>query len=387
VTSGDIEGLALLTTPPDAAETTIIGRGVATAAAPDGGLTPLQVALIEAIGDAMTGHHNDVAALAPITPAEFAAALARRDQSFRMRMVHFMLLVALVLRPLPAEVAARIREFADALDVDDGMLSVAQRFSSGALGLASLDFQRNGYTATWRPSDAVALHTSRELEAAWESAVADAELAARWAALEDLPRDSLGRGVWELYRARGFEFPGRPGSAPPLLAQHDWVHVLADYGTTVENELEAFAFIARANDDPHGFSLLAMVVSLFETGYLRADAGLFESDTGHLSTDPRVAIRLADAMRRGALASDERRDDDSIDFLRIDWFELAPLPVTEVRRMLRVLPKSERAVEAGSIGPWEPGGMSPFQHAAGVAMAERDGRTYDSHGACTRDRG
>ncbi|HEY8217963.1 MAG TPA: hypothetical protein VIH82_12575 [Acidimicrobiia bacterium] len=373
-----------LLTPPDAAETLIIARGVASASAPDDGLTPLQAALIEAISDAMTGHQVDASSLAPISAEEYAAALARRNRDFRTRMVHFMLLGALVLRPLPGAVVERVRSYAGALGVDDDMLSVAQRFSSGALGLAALDFQRNGYTSTWHPSDAGALHTSRELESAWESAVADPALAAQWSALEDLPPGTLGRRVWELYRARGFEFPGRPGSAPPLLAQHDWVHVLADYGTTVENELEAFAFIARANDDPHGFSLLAMVISLFETGYLRADAGLFEYDTGHLSTDPRVVVRLADAMRRGALCSDERRDDDSVDFLRLDWFELAPLDLAEVRRMLHVVAKSDAAVRAGSIGPWEPGGMSPFQHAAGMAMAERETRVYDSHGACTQ---
>ena len=119
-----------------------------------------------------------------------------------------------------------------------------------------------------------------------------------------------------MYQARGFGFPGAPGSAPPLLAQHDWVHVLADYGTTVECELEVFAFIARANDDMRAFSLLAMVVSLFETGYLRTGAGLFESDPGHLSVGAGMAIRVADAMRRGALCHDAVTGDDSIDFLR-----------------------------------------------------------------------
>jgi hypothetical protein len=31
--------------------------------------------------------------------------------------------------------------------------------------------------------------------------------------------------------------PGAPGSAPPLLAHQNWVHVLADYGTKVESEI------------------------------------------------------------------------------------------------------------------------------------------------------
>ena len=183
--------------------------------------------------------------------------------------------------------------------------------------------------------------------------------------------------MWELYQARGFVFPGLPGSAPPLLAQHDWVHVLADYGTTVENELEAFAFIARANDDPHGFSLLAMVISLFETGYLRADAGLFEYDTGHLSKDPRVVVRLADAMRRGALCSDERRDDDSVDFLRLDWFELAPLALAEVRRLLHVVPKSDAALRSGIARSLGTRRHEPVPARRGCGDGRAGGAAYD----------
>src|SRR5262249_40656162 len=161
-----------------------------------------------------------------------------------------------------------------ALGVEEGMLEVARRFAEGSLELAAFDFERNGYTAGWGSADEAALHTSTELGSAWDFDLADAELGERWASLERLPERSLGRRVTDFYRAGGFTYPGRPGSAPPLLAQHDWVHVLADYGTTVESELEVFAFIARANDDLHGFSLLAMVVSLFETGYMRTGAGL-----------------------------------------------------------------------------------------------------------------
>jgi hypothetical protein len=187
--------------------------------------------------------------------------------------------------------------------------------------------------------------------------------------------------VWELYRARGFAVPGRPGSAPPLLAQHDWVHVLADYGTTVESELEVFAFIARANDDMRAFSLLAMVVSLFETGYLRTGAGLFEASPGHLSVGEGMAVRVGDAMRRGALCHDEATRSDSIDFLQIDWFEIAALPLDTARDQFRLPPKHETAIAAGSIGPWEPGGISEFQLRSGRALADREDRPYDSYGA------
>jgi hypothetical protein len=157
------------------------------------------------------------------------------------------------------------------------------------------------------------------------------------------------------------------------------VHVLADYGTTVENELEVFAYIARANDDPRGFSLLAMVISLFETGYLPTGMGLFRYDQGHLTDE--VAIRVADALYRGAVSRNVVTGDTSLDFLGIDWFELADLPVEEARAMVAIPEKSPRALDAGSVAPWEPGGISPFQLAAGQALAAAERRPYESHGA------
>ena len=359
--------------PPDAEEVRFLARGLASAVEPAGGLTVLQRTLLEATVSEMTGFSMDPNP-EPIDPAAFAEGLAARNEAFRSRIVQLMLLGALVLRPLPPPVADRVRAFAAELGVDDGMVGVAQEFAAGTLGLAALDFDRNGYTAEWSTEHEAALHTTTPLADAWEQAVHDPDLAARWCELETLPAGTLGRRITEFYRARGFAYPGRPGSAPPLLAQHDWVHVLADYGTRVESELEVFAFIARANDDPRGFSLLAMVVSLFETGYLRTGAGLFEAAPGQLSRQG-VAERLADAMRRGALV------DGSVDFLGVDWFELADRPVADAAAAFGVVPKSARAVAAGSVGPWAPGGISEFQWRAGETLAEAEGRPYDPFGA------
>ena len=373
----------VLLRPPDAAEAQRTAEGIAFAVAPETGLTDLQRLLLGTLYEAMTGHAVDLSRIEPIRAVDFAGLLRRRNLAFRTRGVQVMLLCAMVLRPLPPAVAARVAEFADELGVDEGMIQVAERLATGSYGLAALDFERNGYTSTWHAGDAAELHTSNELGDAWDLAVDDPDLAARWAGLELLAPGTLGRRVWELYRARGFVFPGLPGSAPPLLAQHDWVHVLADYGTTVESELEVFAFIARANDDMRAFSLLAMVISLFETGYLRTGAGLFEASPGHLSTDAAVAPRLADAMRRGALCRDDVLGSDSVDFLRLDWFSIAHLPLDEARARFSLTSKSTAAQAAGSVGPWEPGGISSFQLAAGRRAAEAAGRRYRAYGATT----
>jgi hypothetical protein len=364
-------------TPPDAAEARLIAGGVAGAVSVEGELTSLQRMLIEAVTEAMTGFVIPGRNVPRIGAQEFARAIADRDLFFRTRMVHFMLVCALVLNPLPEEVVERVEAYARELNTDDAMLRIAQEYAHGSLGLALVDFQRSGYMETWDPEHADALHTSGALSDAWEQCASDPDLGRRWEQLRDLPDGSFGRAVANFYDARGFEFPGRPGSAPPLLAQHDWMHVLGQYGSTVEAELEVFAFISRANDDPRAFSLLAMVISLFETGYLATGAGLFEYDRGHLSHKG-MAVRLADALRRGALVGAHAGGPD---LLRIDWFERAHLPIDAVREEMGVVAKSDAALDAGSVGPWEAGGISPYQYEAGRRKAEAEGREYDSFGA------
>jgi hypothetical protein len=364
-------------TPPDAEEVRIMVGGVAAAVAPGGQLTSLQRLLIDSMTESMTGFVVPVNHVPRLDPAQFARAMASRDAMFRQRMLQFMLLCSLVLVPLPDEVVTRIEEYGRELGVGNDMLRVAQRYAHGSLGLALIDFQRSGYMESWDPAQAQPLHTSRELSDAWEQCVYDPQLASQWEQLRELDEGTLGREVSKFYDARGFSFPGSPNSAPPLLAQHDWTHVLGDYGSTVECELEVFAFLSRANDDPRAFSLLAMVISLFETGYLARGAGLFEYDRGHLSHEG-MAVRLADAMRRGALIA---AHSGGPDLLRIDWFEHADRAVDDVRAEFGVVPKSDRAIEVGSVTPWERGGISPYQYDCGRRAAEQAGREYDSYGA------
>jgi hypothetical protein len=359
-------------TRPDAEEVAWLGRGIVTAVRPSTGHTQLQDLLLKAVFESMTGFSIDPDAIQPIEAKEFAAGLARRNLEFRTRIVQVMLLGELILMPLPDEVSERVERFAAELGVDEGMIDVARDFAKGSMGLALVDFDRNGYTANWDEARCDMLHTTAHLEKAWQMAPSDPDLAARWAALEQYPPGSLGRRVSEFYRSRGFTYPGLPGSAPPYLAQHDWVHILADYGTTVESELEVFGLIGRAIPDFKGFSLLAMVVSLFETGYLPSAAGLFQADKGHLSRKG-MPERLGDAMRRGALCGK--------DLMGVDWFSYADAPVVEVRRTLNVVPKGPAALVNGSVGPWEHGGISPYQANSGRKLAEAEGRPYESYGA------
>jgi hypothetical protein len=371
---------------PSPEEVALTAAGVLGAVTPAGGLTDVQRVVLDAHVKAMTGVALDMTQIEPIGPREFAEGLRLRNAEFRTRMVQVMLLAEMLLVPIPRDVSDRVEEYAAWLGVGDDMIDVVRRIANGSLGLALIDFERSGYFEHLLSSPPEHLHTSRALDDAWGMACSDDDVHAKWVALAHCPDGSLGQGVWRFYRARGFTFPGRPTSAPPNLAQHDWIHVLADYGSTVESEIEVFGLISRANDDPRAFSLLAMVLGLFETGYLYGAAkGFFEYDRGHLSRDAeRMAVRLADAMYRGAILATHLNNTgrhDATDLLATDWFAHADRQLDEVRADYGLPPRSAAAIAAGSTTAWERGGISPFQHAHGREVAETEGRVYDSFGA------
>ena len=96
----------VLVMPPDAAEARTIAGGVANAVAADGELTGLQRLLLEALIESMTTFVVPVRNVPRLGPAEFAAALARRSEPFRQRMLQLML----VLRACARSIAGRGRE-------------------------------------------------------------------------------------------------------------------------------------------------------------------------------------------------------------------------------------------------------------------------------------
>ncbi len=343
---------------PELDEIRIVGRGIATAVRPDDGLTEVQSSVLQAVTQALTGVTLDYGTLEPIGAEELAAALAGRDDEYRRRIVHHMLLGELVLRPLPESVAQRVGTYATALGVDDDFVQVARRYAQGAFGLAWVDLRRSGFTDHWDEDKLGSLHTTAGFDGPFDATGPDSELEARWEAFGDLPEGTLGRRIHEMYTGRGFALPGNPHGASAFIAQHDFVHVLADYGTNLEGELETFALVGRADPDPKGFAWIATMVGLFETGYVHQQ-GFFEVDVRarHLSGSGGMGVRLADALRRGKAVAEAF----GTDLFYVDFHELAARPLDDVRALLHLPPKSPEAVAAGSCGLFDPEGMSDGQ--------------------------
>jgi hypothetical protein len=340
-------------TAPSLEEIHLVARGITGAVAPPGGLTAVQAALLQAITLALTGEKIDYLALEPVDAPTLAAGLYRR------RIVHHMVLAELILVPIPEVVAARVAQYADALGVTDDFIRIARRYAQGALGIAWVDLRRSGFTDRWTTDQMAPLHAAMSMADPFDETAIDAALAARWAAFTDLPAGTLGREVWRMYEMRRWEPPGAPTGPSPFLGQHDFVHVIADYGTNMEGELEVFGLIGRADPDPLGFSWLATMVGLFETGYVH-EQGFFHADVRVRTLEVRgMTTRLADAIRRGKAVQEAF----AIDLFAVDYHELAARPLDDVRAMLQLPPKSATALDEGSASVFDVAGMSDAQRA------------------------
>lgn len=353
-----------------AAEALLVARGIASAVAAEDGLTPIQAGLLGAVRAALTGVEVDFSALEPLGPEAFAQQLNDKPASFRHRVVQDMVLGELVLRPIPPEVARRVEAYAQALGIDDRFVRVARRYAQGAFGLAWLDLQRSGFAEHWERARMDQLKTSVKLENQLAAGVEDPVLADAWMGFAELAPGTLGRSVWDMYRSRGFGLPGSIGGASAYLAQHDFVHVITDYGTNLNGELEVFALIGRADPDPKGFAWLATLIGLFGTGYV-ADAGFFSGDLQERRLDStEMHVRIADALRRGRNLCDRL----GVDLLELDYHELASRPVAEVRAELGTDPKGAPATAVGSPGVFDRTGMSRIQQAYAASLEQGAGR-------------
>jgi hypothetical protein len=146
---------------------------------------------------------------------------------------------------------AAVKRMAAALEVPEQGLSVLSKVAHGHLLLARIDvvrrmrgfLERSGAPGMFE----VAAKTLLGLNE-------DAQVAERYLALGDLPAGTLGRAVFEHYRAHGFALPGEKHGTPEAMMFHDVGHVLSGYGV-----------------DPHG----EIQQAAFQAGFVRTDGFLF----------------------------------------------------------------------------------------------------------------
>ena len=247
-TDGDMDRFV-----PHGEETALIVRGLASAPRPTNGPTGLQAALFRAIVDAKSGLDVDVHTHEPVEPDVFGGALARRDRMLRRWLVHHMEPLDLVLQPLDQTAARRVETFAEEPCVGDGCVHRLRALAEGSLQLAAHGFDRNRYLNRLEidgrldglrpPSSDPTPPTGRGQRRSSATTSPPAAVPSASCHSTRSVATSMTSTSCSSSRFRDAGLRATPAR------EHDWVHVLADYGT-VEAGIEVFGFTAHATNAP-----------------------------------------------------------------------------------------------------------------------------------------
>ena len=297
----------------DIEEVTLVARGIATAVAPETGLTAVQAELLEAIAAALTGSTSTTGPSTRSVPSELAEVLAARDLDYRQRIVHHMVLGELVLRPIPVVVAHRVAKYAEALGMQGQLRARRPPLRAGRVR-PRVDGPRNAAASSSTCASADGERGRAEASTGSQPADVDPALEARWQAFAELPPDTLGYAVWDMYDSRGFALPGAPGGAPPYLAQHDFVHVLADYGTNLQRRGGGVRAHRPRRPRPAGLRVAGDARSACSRPATSRRRGSSTATSAiRVIQAPGMHLRVADAIRRGKMVW-QQHDEDLFDF-------------------------------------------------------------------------
>jgi hypothetical protein len=291
---------------------------------------PVQFDTLAAIADLVAGTPVDLRTLTGLTPDELAAMVT--DSELRRAAVSLLVTMELIVHPVPPELDDAVTRYADALGVQSAMVRAAHELAEHHLAIMYEDIERQSWYTKETARRIAKGHWFRVLRSKLASlgGPGDRAIAAKWRALERCAEGSWGRAVSNFYQEHGFTYPGETGSIREVGAEHDWVHVLADYPPDPEGEIDVFAFIAASMRNPEGFAMLASTLGLFQNGSIRHIAGEYVSiarvDT---LSDPDASRRFADAIRRGLATTTDV-------LAGIDHFDYRDMPLAEARARFHV---------------------------------------------------
>jgi hypothetical protein len=305
-------------------------RALRTVLAGTGPLDPTPGRVIDAVTRDVFAHPVAAEELAPIDFDDVSRSIP--DPAFRRQLVGAAVALALTVHPSDPAIAARTRELAEALDVDEPLLGALERSLEGHRAWMIADFVRHSWFGP---------EVRREVKAGGVLAFAeqfarlkghgpeDEETMARFAALASYPEGSWGRAVSDFYARHHWPLPGAHGSVPMFTTQHDWVHVASGYEATPIGELQVSAFMAAQMPEDTALSILFFAWSIYENGMIKVP--LSPGAVATIASDPENPRQVADALRRGS--------ESGVDLLDMDHWAHARRPLVEIREEFRIGPK------------------------------------------------
>jgi hypothetical protein len=296
-------------------------RAMRAVAEADGSVTAKERALLEVSRDALGLKGADIDELGAFSLEEAAGSDGER-------IVHAMILMAIMDGAAAPEEAALVKAVAERAGVDDARVANLRQLSEGRVQWMRFDLTRRGYA-----KDELARTAKEEgLIGIYRTfgpilgLARDADVARKYIAFGEYPKGTVGRAYFDLITENNLSFPGESGGLAERGMWHDMLHVAGGYPTDPLGEAEVVAFMAGfRKEDP--FFWLFTVALQFQVGLVISPFAPGVPD----QIDPR---RFVLHHKRGALVncdlSTEWRFED-------EW----EADLATVRKRLNVVPLSD----------------------------------------------
>jgi hypothetical protein len=180
-------------------------------------------------------------ALAPVSPATLAAALA--GSNLGEGALKFLTVMAFIDGKLDEAKIESVLRYATALGIAERYLDEIKEAAHGRLQEALADMTRCNLESItgrpWNDSDA------NQWLLPYTGASADPALVQRFETLGRLPAETFGYAFWAHFKENAYAFPGNPKALNAAFSvPHDSVHVVTGYNTKPRGELLASTFTA-----------------------------------------------------------------------------------------------------------------------------------------------
>jgi hypothetical protein len=314
-------------------------RAMKTVALADGALSASEIHMMECI-QRIFGATFSLEGLAPIAPRDLAHEFP--DPQLRRQLVQGLIMMSLIDQEASQQETDLVEQYAQALEVSIPEVKDLRYLLRGEILKLRLDLARR----FWLREKVIGIWNSEGIRGIYKlvrgfmGKYENAELAARYKALEQYPPGSLGRAYWEYCQKNGFPLPGEKGGAPEQILFHDCAHLLSGYGTAPEEEVQVACFSAGfQRRDP--FTFILFVLLQFHVGIRMTP--ITEARTGFF--DPEKAMI---AVRRGAAMNVDLNNG-------WDYWPVMGEQVEELRRRYNIFP-------AAAFLPVIPGATATAAH-------------------------
>ena len=288
----------------------------------DGGPTAAQLGVLRAVVSTVWKRPDlELMTLRRVGPEELADVLVDPDHRNAFHELH--LTLETCRHPITDGQVELVQTYADALGVDGEDLAIFRDLVQEGVDSAAADYRRFlDYNLDERSEPTLIGQTP-------DADLHEAALAAKLEAFAEYGPGTLGRAFLTFYERFGLTLPGIESSTHHhFFVAHDMTHTIAGLSTSVAAEVALSGFqFAMNNNRINRAALLASLVA-HEAGFAHPEH-LSKADDSVLS-DPRNAQLLARELRRGSTCTG--------DFSLIDHFEVAPLPIADVRAEFGVRP-------------------------------------------------